>query len=82
MSELFEEIRWRIVDLFEHNHKYSLSQIAIYTDKEHREHPSGIPVVAWKYKCKCGAEIIEYDESGIRLLQKGLSEDEVISKWI
>ncbi len=82
MNRWLGEFKWRIRDLFEHFHKYELKQIGLYTDTKHREHPSGIPLVAWKYECKCGSEIIEYDSSGISLLQKGLSEEEVVSKWI
>ncbi len=71
-------LTWR----FEHFCSYKLVEIGIYTDKEHREHPASIPLVAWRYECKCGKELIEYSPSGIRLLQKGLSEEKVVTEWI
>ena len=82
IREWFDDMEWKIRDLFEHYCRYKLAQMGFYEGEEHREHPSGIPLVAWRLECRCGREKVNYTSSGIRLLQKGLSEDQVVTRWI
>jgi len=72
-----DRILWWWHDLFTHRHEYSMSGMALYKG-EPREHPSGIPVVAWIFKCKCDHEIVQVDRAGIRLLQQGVDYDALI----
>ena len=82
LLDWFSDLKWTVRDRLEHHCTFSLEQIGLYEDIEHREHPSAIPLVAQRYKCKCGRTHIDYTKSGIRLLQKGLSEEQVVTRWI
>jgi len=73
----------RLIDwwhnLIAHQHQYSMSRMVIYKG-EPREHPSGIPLVAWVYRCKCGEEVVDLTASGIRLLQQGVEYEALIEE--
>ena len=62
---------------FGHQHKYTMIGMCLYKG-EPREHPCGVPLVAWIYRCRCGNEIVELNPSGIRLLQQGVDYDALI----
>ncbi len=66
-------------DLFMHHHRYSSAGMCYYRG-EPREHPRSTPFVAWIHKCKCGKEIVDLTDSGIRLLQQGVDYDALIEE--
>lgn len=40
----------------------------------------GLPLVGFKYHCKCGREMIELTESGINLIANGVEYEALVAK--
>ena len=63
--------------LREHPHIVSVVDMALGCKE-----PASIPVTAWKYRCVlCEMEIVEITETGIKQLEAGNEEKDVI-KWM
>lgn len=62
-----------------HNHTIYIDDIALHRGKNDA---AGLPIVAWRWKCKwCGAIIDELSLSGMEQLREGETIDEIL-KWM